>query len=392
MIGLVRSAHVVTNRERRLVMVCTALGPGGGVREQILALAGSLRRRGWSVTVVSLLPVEQRFPELEELGVVFTDLGMRRGIPDPRAVTRLGRILSHVEPDVVHSHQVHANLLARVTRLLAPVSALVSTIHNENEGGRWRYVAYRVTDRLSNVTTAVSQVAGDGASARGAVGRRGVVVVPNGIETSRHQPDALVRATKRKELGVEGHFVWLAAGRLTAAKAYHNMLDAVGTLHREDPRPILLIAGDGPLGGELEKRVQADGLGASVRLLGLRGDVRELMQAADAFVLSSAWEGLPMVLLEAASVGLPIVATDVGGTREVVLHGASGYMVPPGNGEALAEAMSAVMSLPAAGRRQMGEAGRSHVQRAFELEQVVDRWERIYSDLVTHSTKGTETR
>ena len=382
-----RRADAATSRERRVLIVCTGLGRGGGVGEQIRALGHSLGGRGWSVTVVSLLTVDEQYPELEGSGVVLTDLGMRRGIPDPRAVVRLGRLFRDIKPDVVHAHQVHANLLARVTRLVAPIPALVSSIHNEDEGGQWRYWAYRATDRLSDVTTAVSQLAADRARARGAAGRRGIVVVPNGIETSRHRRDPLVRAQKRRELDVEEDFVWLAVGRLTEAKAYPHMVDAFSALPRTDPRPSLLIAGAGPLSGEIERLVVAKGVQGSVRLLGLRFDVAELMQAADAYVLSSAWEGLPMVLLEAAASGLPIVATNVGGAKEVVVEGVTGHVVPPGDVQALARAMSAVMALPATPRHEMGEAGRSHIKAGFELEGIVDRWERLYTGLMERSEK-----
>ncbi len=117
-----------------------------------------------------------------------------------------------------------------------------------------------------------------------------------------------------------------------------------------------------------------------MRFLGLRRDIPEMMNAVDAYLMSSAWEGTPSVLLEASAVGLPIVATDVGGNREVVLDGKSGFLVPSKNSEALAGAMQRLMELPEFERRRMGMVGRGHVVANYSLERCVARWEELYRD------------
>ncbi len=119
-----------------------------------------------------------------------------------------------------------------------------------------------------------------------------------------------------------------------------------------------------------------------VRFLGVRRDVPDLMNAADAYVMSSAWEGMPMVLLEAEACGLPVVATDVGGNSEVILNNKSGYIVPPGDSEALAAAIVKMMALSEAERRAMGRAGRAHIEANYSLERVVDQWEELYRELL----------
>lgn len=110
----------------------------------------------------------------------------------------------------------------------------------------------------------------------------------------------------------------------------------------------------------------------------MRKDIPALMNAADAYVMSSSWEGMPLVLLEASSVGLPIVTTDVGGNREVVIDGKSGFLVPPKNSEALAQAMLKMMDLPEKLRKSMGQAGRKYIKENYSLEHVVDMWEELY--------------
>jgi glycosyltransferase involved in cell wall biosynthesis len=112
------------------------------------------------------------------------------------------------------------------------------------------------------------------------------------------------------------------------------------------------------------------------------------MRAADGFLMSSAWEGLPMALLEAGASGLPIVATDVGGTSDAILDGVSGRVVPAGDPAALAAAMEQVMSLSPDALAAMGQAGRDHVARTFELGAIADRWDAIYRGLLERKTRS----
>lgn len=350
----------------------------GGAERQVHHLARTFRGRGWQVAIVTMLPTDDSMRALEAEGVDVWSLGMRRTIPDPRALLRLHRLLRAYRPDVLHSHMVHANLLARLVGSYAKVPVIVSTIHNEDEGAQWRYLAYRLTDRLAGRTTAVSQRAANVATRRGAAPRGRIIRVVNGIDTEPYRDNPAERVASRDALGIGTEFVWIAVGRLVEAKSYPAMLEAFALATADGRQARLLIAGVGPLREQIEDSIREHQLGDSVSLLGLRSDVPALMQAADGFVLSSAWEGLPMVLLEAAASALPIVATDVGGSDEVVLDGESGYVVPPENVVALAQAMRRTMALPVEERLEMGRAGRAHVSKAFELNGVVDRWEEIY--------------
>jgi glycosyltransferase involved in cell wall biosynthesis len=273
---------------------------------------------------------------------------------------------------------VHANLLARLSRLIAPAPLVISTIHNENEGPQWRYVAYRLTDRLSDVTTAVSQVAQVEATRRGAALAGSIAVVPNGLNTAPYAANAAARARTRAALDLGDRFTWLTVGRLVPEKGYPDMFAAFAQALRQYPMARLLIAGEGRLEEEIRGEASRRGLADSVELLGLRPDVPDLMQAADGFLMTSLWEGLPMVLLEAGASGLPVVATDVGGTRDAVLDGVSGHVTTPGSPAATARALESVMGMREADRQAMGNAGRRHIHGAFEIRAVADRWEPLY--------------
>jgi glycosyltransferase involved in cell wall biosynthesis len=351
----------------------------GGAEQEVCHLAEEFRhRRGWDVAAVSMLALEPPISDLADRDVPTFSLGMRQGIPDPRALVSLGRLLRGWRPDVLHAHMVHANLLARIARLVAPTPFVISTMHNENEGAQWRYIAYRLTNGLSDVTTTVSTVAQAEATRRRAAPVGSIVVVPNGLSVARYSRDEQVRNETRAALDLADNFTWLAVGRLAEAKGYLDMVAAFRDTLRRHPAARLLIAGVGSLESEIRAAIRRLDIDASVRLLGLRSDVPALMQAADGFVMTSRWEGLPMVLLEAGASGLPVVVTDVGGSRDAVLPGVSGLLTPAADPAATGRALSQVMSMPDAARRAMGDAGRRHVLATFDIGVIGDRWEALY--------------
>jgi glycosyltransferase involved in cell wall biosynthesis len=143
---------------------------------------------------------------------------------------------------------------------------------------------------------------------------------------------------------------------------------------------ILLIAGEGPQ--EAELRALARELAVDARFLGRVDDMPALMNAADALVLSSVVEGLPMALIEAAASGLPAVATGAGGVREAILDGHTGFITPPGDTAALAEAMARLAALPPQERTRMGMAARAHAVARFDLKGVAAEWDHVYRELL----------
>ncbi len=360
------------------MFLCTGLHRGGA-EMQLLLLAGELLSRGWKVTVVSIIPGGSLRSAFENLGCEVRSLRIKRMVPDPRGIVRLAGILRRERPAILHSHMVHANLLARICRLLVPVPVVISTAHSITEGRRWRELAYRLTDPLADLTTIISKAARERYIQVGAVPSQKLKMVPNGVLLERFGRDEGLRASLRQDLALGDGFVWLAVGRLDVPKDYSNLLHAFYRLASDS---VLLIAGDGPLRSSVAQLAADLGLSKRVLFLGIRDDVPKLMAAADAYVMSSAWEGLPMVLLEAAASSLPIVATEVGGNREIVCNGVNGLLVPSKNSAALAEAMLSMERLPDESRRTMGAAGRAHVSKHYGLSAVVDEWEAIYRSLL----------
>jgi glycosyltransferase involved in cell wall biosynthesis len=235
---------------------------------------------------------------------------------------------------------------------------------------------YRFTDRLADATIAVCETAAVRHRAAHAVSAKRVRVIPNGVDTAQFHPYAAHRATVRNELGLGNRFTWLAVGRLMWKKDFPTLLEAFALV----ADATLLIAGDGEQREKLERT--AEDLHIDARFLGSRPDIGNLMNGCDAFVMSSVIEGLPVVLLEAASIGLPCVATNVGGVPEVIVDGRTGFIVSPGEPLQLGEAMSALMKLSPAERARMGSAARKRAVTKFDWNVVVPRWESLYRELL----------
>jgi glycosyltransferase involved in cell wall biosynthesis len=203
-------------------------------------------------------------------------------------------------------------------------------------------------------------------------------VLTNGIDCAEFTPEPERRARLRAQMGARSAFVWLSAGRITAAKDYPNLLRAFARVLEEFPETQLWIAGEG-VGAEPEAiQAQTAKLGATVRWLGLRRDMPALLDAADGFVLASAWEGMPLVLGEAMAMEKPVVATDVGGVRE--LAGDAGIIVPAKDSERLAEAMLKTINSTDEERRKSGVVGRARIALVFSLDAKADEWETLYRE------------
>lgn len=359
----------------RILLATTGLKVGGA-EYQVTALAGAFHALGHAVAIMSLSPGR----EIDvPAGVDVFELNMRKtpaGLAS--ALWRARAILAAWRPDVVHAHMVHANMFARVlTRIIVQSPPLICTSHSSREGGAARMLAYRLTDRWCSLTTHVSEAGRVGMIEAGAVPAARIVVMPNGIDIDRFRHDPVRRVATRAALGIDDATPLLMhVGRLVPEKAQHVLIDAFARLDNTSAR--LMIAGGGPLSHTLAAEISARGLDARVRLLGPRHDVPALLDAADAFALSSEIEGSPLVLAEALASGCPVASTDAPGVREI-LGGIvdTGVIVPCGDATALSVALGRVLR---AGRGSLDDqASRSeHVRATYALDMIARRWLACY--------------
>ncbi len=226
----------------RIAYMLTSLGFGGAER-QVVALAERMAARGHEVLLIVL---QRRAEHVWPTNVRVVHLDMSRSFTGVLSgLVRGRRFLLDFRPDLVHSHTFPANIAARLLRASGASPRTLSTIHNVYEGGWHRTLAYRLTDGQSIHTTAVSRAVATRCIETGAVARRKCSVLTNGIDTALFAKDAERRDTMRSERNAGSNFVWLAAGRITAAKDYPNLLRAFAQVHAAIPHRALWVAGEG---------------------------------------------------------------------------------------------------------------------------------------------------
>jgi len=358
----------------KIIFVITGLGMGGA--EHVVAnLADELVKLGHKVKIAYLTGDVMVSPESSDIELI--PIGMN-GVKDVfRAFIKLRSLVKKIEPDVVHSHMFHSNIISRLLRLSIRLPKLISTVHSTNEGGNLRMLAYRFTDSLANISTNVSDEAVDIYIRKKAVKLDRMVAIPNGIDTDKFYFNAKVREEKRAQLYIGDKKMILCVGRLDTPKDYPNLLSAVVLLKESRQDFKVLIAGDGLLKHELNELVMSLDIKEYVSFLGIRRDVKELMSAADIYAMSSAWEGLPMVILEAMACERFIVATDCGGISEVV--GCSGSIVEPNNNVLLAQALDKALDLSDDERSSIGTSARERVIDNYSLRANVEAYLKLYS-------------
>jgi glycosyltransferase involved in cell wall biosynthesis len=363
----------------KIACVITTLAMGGAER-LALDLAHRMVQRGHHVQVLVLGEAEPKewpteLPVLR-LGITRNPLRALAGFWKAR------RALREFAPDIVHSHCFYSNLFARLLRLCGVRARLLSTVHNVYEGPWLRMLAYRLTDWLADGVVFVCQAGAERYTALHAAGQAKIRVLANGIDLALFAPDPERRAATRTAMEAGECFVWLSAGRLTGAKDIPNLLRAFARVLEAREDAALWIAGEDRDGEQSELQALAADMGIAFAVcwLGLRRDLPALIDACDGFVLASAWEGMPLVIAEAMAMSTPVVATDVGGVREVA--GESAWLVTARDSAALAQAMLAVMRLPEDSLRTRTARGRARMEAGFSMEACADRWEALYRELL----------
>jgi glycosyltransferase involved in cell wall biosynthesis len=348
----------------------------GGAEVVVLLLARALSRLGHEVTVVALGPSSGSWIEraLREEGVALRFLDKGPGL-DPRCVPRLRRTLRELRPDVVHTH-LHVLKYLLPARPRCPV---VHTLHNlaQHEATRSDQALQQLAFRLPGVR-AVAIGRGVAESFRELYGLEPAANIPNGIEVLQQRSPAGTGEEARRELGVGlAAPVFVTVGRLHAQKNHRLLLSAWADARLERLGATLLVVGDGDLRAELEE--QAGPLGARVRFLGIRRDVPRLLAASDAFVLSSDYEGNPLVVMEAMAARRPVVATSVGCVPELIEPG-TGRLVPAGDLPALTRALVELASdRPLCA--ELGVAAGDLALRRFDAAVMAASYERVYTTL-----------
>ena len=345
------------DRKPRLLILITLSELGGAQTAIALLLPGLVDRFDVTLAAQGSGPLREA---AQAADVPYIELEhVRRPIhpwDDALALVALLRLCRKLRPDIVHAHSSKVGVLGRLAAWLARVPVRVFTVHG------WSFAAYdglagrlflwieRLMRPLTTAVVCVSDATLRQGLAAHACAPERAVVIHNAVDIASFHPRAETAGACRI----------VSVGRFAYPKDFGTLLDALELVEGDWHAALV---GDGPGLEEVAARVEVRG---RVEVLGPRGDVSEVLARSDVFVLSSRSEGFPVSILEAMAAGLPVVATDVGGVAEAVVHDETGHLVPAGEPRALAEALERLVADPDL-RRRLGESGRARALRLFDV-------------------------
>jgi glycosyltransferase involved in cell wall biosynthesis len=372
----------------------------GGAQISVVNICVGLRQRGFDVRLVyssrggrqglETLTLQQTL--LKQNVPVYDAHHMRRGanpLHDLLALWQLRKIIKRERPDIVHTHMSKAGVVGRMAAALARSPYIVHTAHGwsfyqkTSPILRRTFIALeRISARYTDIMLAVSpQQILDGLRAR--IGEpSGYIVCRPGVDLKKFRgvgdaPDKL-----RTELSLPpGSPVVGTVMSLTEQKSPLDFVAVAARVLKIRPDVHFLVVGDGPLRATMHEALAQRGIVDQFHITGLRTDVPRLLKLMDIFLLTSRWEGIPRVVLEAMMAGVPVVSTSVGGVPEVVEHGQSGLLAPSGDTESLADNVLALINEPDTARR-MAERAAQRITYEFDLACVVSRHAQIYEELL----------
>jgi len=346
----------------------------GGAAEHVLQLSAGLVERGWNV---QLCCPEDGWLARAAAGVVdrvwpAAFVRPPHPVADTRSLRAISAAIRGMRPDVAHLHSSKAGVLGRiaarrhgVTTTFTPHAWSFLGASRGPERELWIRTERAFAGSAAGIVCVSEHERQRGVDA-GVLGPDDGVVIPNGVAVPEYDAGAPRTAPVIGTLA-----------RLSRQKGIDVLLEAIAIVAAERPDVRLVIAGGGPLEGELREQAARLGLGGVVDFMGWVDDARRLLPDFDIFVLPSRWEGMPIALLEARAAGLAAVATDVGGAHEVIRDGRDGWVVPPEDPVALAAALLDLVNDPAR-REEWGRAARAHTRAENSLDEMVRRTELLY--------------
>ncbi len=367
-VGTMPGARAVPSDRRRLriVHVVSSLLVGG-MEQFVLQLAAEQSRDGHEVSIIGLRggPLVGRAAEMG-LQTIVLEESSRYG----RIAAAIG-VLWRFRPDIVNAHNPGALTYALLAKLRRNAHVIMTRHGQEAINPLPSGLKLRFTDCV----IAVSDAAGQAMKRRRPETAGHIDVIKNGVHLDKPERS---RAAVRAELGLGDGLVGVIVARIDRLKGHRILVEALKILKERGVGLTVLIAGDGPERADMEKYAEQNGLdGNSVRFLGFRDDVADLLAASDLFLLPSLTEGMPLSVLEAMAQRLPIVATSVGGIPELVRDGVHGLLVPTNDPAALADAVGKLANDPSM-RAAMGESGYNRVKDDFSFAQMARRYEDLY--------------
>ncbi len=355
----------------------------GGAQKVLLDQARWFHEHGFKVTAVFFYDKEGAYEKWQALSAFpILDLKAHKlglglfgnSILLIRGLWAYWKLLRSNHFDVIETVTHDSNMLGLPLAWMAGVRVRIATHHGFIDGfPRWRerVHAWMVNHNFAQKLVVVSNMIRKEAIEEGVDPQR-IVVIQNGIRSI--SLEGINRSEVRQEADVrENEVLLLSVGRLVYQKAHEILVKAMPAVLKEFPNTKLDICGDGYMRPKLEAQINSLGLSKNIRLLGRRDDVEKFLAAADILVLPSRWEGLPIALLEAMSVSLPVVATNVQGVDEVIVEGEHGLLVSVEDADKLAAAILQLLHDPLL-RKKMGRAGQKRLMDTYSIDRMAERY------------------
>lgn len=350
----------------------------GGLQQVVVNICKYIDRDRFDVTVLCLRALGEFTPEIERLGIKVFLLPQKKNGIDYFAFWKLAKMLRQQKTNVIHTHNTQPFIDGTLAALLSNVKTVVHTDHARDFPDKRRYMlAEWVVSQYAYKVVGVSDHTAENLSRYERVSKKKIKIIPNGIDVSKYEI-TVDQVSMKRDLGIreEGPVIGLGV-RLTEQKGIPYLIRAMPAVLKKFPDATLVIAGDGPMATELKKETTKLGLDNHVLFLGPRLDIPAILKLLDVYVLPSVWEGLPMVILEAMAARCPIIATDVGGVRNVITNGVNGSIIEPKNSNMLAAEIIKLLSNDAL-RTSYIRAAHDVVSKKFSAETMTRKYEKLY--------------
>jgi len=350
----------------------------GGLQQVVVNICKSIDRDRFDVTVLCLRALGEFAPEITRLGIKVFLLPQKKNGTDYFTFWKLSKMLRQERTNVIHTHNTQPFIDGTIAALLSNVKTVVHTDHARDFPDKRRYMlAEWIVSKYAYRVVGVSAHTAENLSRYERISKKKIRIIPNGIDLLKYEI-SVDQVSKRRNLGIreKGPVIGLGV-RLTEQKGIPYLIRAMPEVLQKFPDATLVIAGDGPMAPELKKETTKLGLENHVLFIGPRLDIPEILKLFDIYVLPSVWEGLPMVILEAMAARCPIIATDVGGVRNVIANGLNGSIVEPRNSSVLSAEIIKLLSNKAL-RASYTRAAHDTVSTKFSAETMTRKYEKLY--------------
>jgi len=361
-----------------------------GQTKHVLSLVNGLNKDKYDITIVLPAHLHRSLSTFSQTGAVIIPLPMRKIFWSPKSIQALFRLIRRQKFDIAHVHSQEAGLLVRVIARAAGAQVIIYTPQRTNIGhARW-YWLYRSIEKILSIIT--DKVISVSATDRRRIIRWGipsskVITIKNGIDPKINR-ETLDIARMKQDLDLdEKQPVVMQVGRLSYQKNPLAFVKGASIVNREYPDVQFVLIGNGPQMDEVEDYIQELGINEQVHCLGWQDNAFNLIAVADILTLTSRWEGLPYVLLEAMAWSCPVVTTAVNGCPEVVKHSVTGYLVPDEDINTWAMYVKKLLENDKKSE-DMGRSGNSRLKEDFSLEKMLEQTEEIYDNLLTDPKKS----